>query len=343
MRLYQSNGYLDMAAIRHAGYPFTIVINGRGTGKTFNGLYDLLSTGTKFIYLRRTQTQIDQIRVPGLDPFSDINRKMGTSYIQAHMTKKTTAIYNGQVVDGELKPTGEPLGYLAALSTFATMRGIADTSIDVMFFDEFIPEWNERPIREEYQTLKQALETIGRNRELEGRKPLQLIAVANSNTIANPILVGMGIVEKVVKMVKNKSQILTIPERGIMVVCPTESPISVAKQNTALYKLDSDEFSNMALGNIFPQFSNSKIKSLPLQEHKPICSVGEITIYQHKANGSIYVSTHSQPTPYTYGVSDVELERFNNDFRTLSRLYLSNDIIFQTQTAELLFRTYTQK
>ena len=343
MRLYQPNGYLDMAAIRHAGYPFTIVINGRGTGKTFNGLYDLLSSGTKFIYLRRTQTQIDQIRVAGLDPFSDINRKMGTTYIQAPMTKKTTAIYNGQVVDGELKPTGEPLGYLAALSTFATMRGIADTSIDVMFFDEFIPEWNERPIREEYQTLKQALETIGRNRELEGRKPLQLIAVANSNTIANPILVGMGIVEKVVKMVKNKSQVLTIPERGIMVVCPTESPISAAKKSTALYKLDSDEFSDMALGNIFPEFSNSKIKSLPLQEHRPLCRVGEVTIYQHKANGTIYVSTHTQPTPYTYGVSDVELERFNNDFRMLSRLYLSNDIIFQTQTAELIFRSYTQK
>ena len=343
MRLYQANGYLDMASIRRAGYPFTIVINGRGTGKTFNGLYDLLSSGTKFIYLRRTQTQIDQIRIPGLDPFSDINRKMGTSYIQAPLSKKTTAIYKGQIVDGELKPAGEPLGYLAALSTFATMRGIADTTIEVMFFDEFIPEWNERPIKEEYQTLKQALETIGRNRELEGKPPLQLIAVANSNTIANPILVGMGIVEKVIKMVKNKSQILTIPERGIMVVCPTESPISEAKKNTVLYKLNSDEFSYMALGNIFPEFSNSKIKSMPLREYKPVCRVGEITIYQHKSLGEIYVSTHAQPCPYNYGVSDVELERFNNDFRALARLYLSNDIIFQTQTAELLFRTYTQK
>ena len=97
MRLYQPNGYLDMAAIRHAGYPFTIVINGRGTGKTFNGLYDLLSSGTKFIYLRRTQTQIDQIRVPGLDPFSDINRKMGTTYIQAPMTKKKQRFITGRL------------------------------------------------------------------------------------------------------------------------------------------------------------------------------------------------------------------------------------------------------
>lgn len=344
MRLYQDNGYLDMASIRRAGYPFTIIINGRGTGKTFNGLYDLLTSTKKSIYMRRTQTQIEQASVEALSPVSDINNTLGTLYTISSITSKLSAIYNGEIIEGEKVACGEPIVYLAALSTFSRMRGIADTTIEAIFLDEFIPEWNEKPIKEEYITLMQAVETINRNRELKGRPPVQLICASNSNVIANPILIGFKIVEQIIKMIKNKQDILRIPERGILVICPHYSPISEAKKDTALYRLnESGDFRSMAIENLFPTFSYSTIKSLPLQEFIAMCTVGELTIYRHKSTGAIYVSTHVQTSPYNYGVSDVELERFNNDFRMLSRLYLSNDIIFQTQTAELLFRTYTQK
>ena len=61
MQLYDSNGYFDFPAVRKLGYPFNLITGGRGTGKTFGGLVDMIETHTDFIFMRRTQTQLDAI------------------------------------------------------------------------------------------------------------------------------------------------------------------------------------------------------------------------------------------------------------------------------------------
>lgn len=344
MQLYMDNGYMNMNNIINSSYPFIIVINGRGTGKTFNSLWYALENHIKFIYMRRTKTQIEEISTPGRDPFSDINKKKGTHFIPKNITKNTVGIYNGELQDDIYVPSGECLGYICALSTFSTMRGLVDTDIDLVIFDEFIPEWNERPIREEYYTFLNAIETIGRNRELEGKQPLQTVCLSNSNTIVNPILVGMQIVNNIKKMQKENKEILHLTNRGILVIYPNHSPISDKKQETSLYKMALNSgYKNMALKNTFDEFSAMKIKSMPLNEYRAVAQIGELCIYKHKSRDEIYVSSICTGCSKIYGVSDVEKERFNRDFKSLTRLYYQGRIIFESHECELLFVHYIQK
>lgn len=344
MNLYQDNGYMNMNNIIDSGYPFIIVINGRGTGKTFNSLWEVLSRKIKFVYMRRTKTQVEEISTPGRDPFSDINKKKNTSYIQKAVTKNTVGIFDGEIVDGEIRPTGKCLGYICALSTFSTMRGLVDTDIDMLIFDEFIPEWNERPLREEYYTFLNAVETLSRNRELEGKPALQSVLLSNSNTYVNPILVGMKIVNKVKSMQENHIEMLEIKDRGILVIRPFSSPISEKKRDTALYKMaKNSDFIHMSIENRFSDFSRMRIKSMPIKEYTIIAAIGELGVYRHKSRLELYISTLNGGTNNIYGVSDVERQRFSHDFREISRLYLDGAIIFESQEVELLFVHYIQK
>ena len=64
MKIFKEDGYLDMGAIMAAGYPFTIVCGGRGTGKTFTALYETIKDKVPFMLLRRLQTQIEMINKP---------------------------------------------------------------------------------------------------------------------------------------------------------------------------------------------------------------------------------------------------------------------------------------
>ena len=56
MKIFREDGYLDMGSIMAAGYPFTIVCGGRGTGKTFTALYETIKDKVPVMFLRRLQT-----------------------------------------------------------------------------------------------------------------------------------------------------------------------------------------------------------------------------------------------------------------------------------------------
>lgn len=174
MKIYQDNGYLDFTAIRKLGLPFNFITGGRATGKTYNGLDDLTrecsqQPDSRFLLMRRTQTQLDLISKPEYSPFKILNRNNGTDYRIDGITK-----YNGGIYFGEEKNL---VGYTAALSTIANVRGFDGSDIDYLLYDEFIPEPHARPIKDEAGAFLNAYETINRNRELEGRKPLQVFAL----------------------------------------------------------------------------------------------------------------------------------------------------------------------
>lgn len=344
MGLYLENGYIDMSQIIKRGYPFTIVMNGRGTGKTYGALKHFIEEKKPFIYLRRLQSQIDIIKNPEFDPFVPLEEELQCNFVQVPLSKKASAVYLGEQKDGKILPSGNRIALTAALSTFSSMRGMSAEYIKAIVYDEFIPEWNERPMKEEYYTLKNAIETIGRNRELKGEKPLQLVALANSNNIANPVLMGMGIVNKIVDMSQNGREWYTDERRGIYVVFPRYSPISERKTETSLYRLDGeDNFSKMALQNTFAKHSDSTIKPQPIREYKPLCNVGELAIYQHKSTNIYYITTHKSGTVVEYGVTDVDLERFISQHGYIRRAYIKNTIIFESPVCELLFDKYIHK
>ena len=72
MKLYQRNGYANMPDIIESETPFVLTIGGRGTGKTYGAIKYLLESGTLFIYLRRTDAQMQLVSKAEFSPIIKI-------------------------------------------------------------------------------------------------------------------------------------------------------------------------------------------------------------------------------------------------------------------------------
>lgn len=344
MRLYQDSGYIDIASILAEGYPFNFVTGGRGTGKTYTALKQAVENRTKFILLRRTQQQCDIINTPEFNIFRPLNLTEGYNIISRKISKQNAGFYRGEEVEGKMIASGEPIGYTAALTTLSNMRGFDASDVELLIYDEFCPERHERPIKNEADAFFNAVETINRNRELQGGKPITCLCLANSNDMANPLYVGLGILSTIDKMRKKGQQIYRNKDRGLLVISLLDSPISNRKSNTALYKLThGSSFADMAINNNYAENVPSKIRSIPLAECKPLVKVGEITIYRHKGTRLLYVSTHKTGTCPEYGADDTSLQRFCRAWGWIWADYLDNNIIFEEYAAEILLTKYISR
>lgn len=340
MKIFREDGYLDMGAIMAEGYPFTLVCGGRGTGKTFTALYETINDNIPFMLMRRMQTQVDMINKPEFSPFKAHERVFGWHIGLEKISKNNSAIYRQEVVDGDFKCVGAPIGYTAALATISNMRGFDASDVRRVIFDEFIPEKHERPIKNEADAIYNAYETINRNRELNGEKPLQMVFLANSNRLDNPLFMALRLVTRAERMLKTGQHVWTDDDRGIMLVMFNDSPISAKKEHTSLYKLTGgSDYAAMALRNEFNTEDTGSIRNRPLREYNPVVKVGEITVYKHKRDPrKIYVSAHKTGSPPEYGTGDIELGRFIRAYNWVWLDYLENKVEFESIMCELLFQ-----
>lgn len=343
MNLYTPEGWVDAPAIMVGALTFNIIVGGRGTGKTFGFLQQLrLDDPRPFLLMRRTQVQADLISNPRFSPLLALDRLRGCHTITKKINKYIGGIYEAEVnKDGTMEAYGPPLGYTAALSSIHNVRGYS-ADVDDIIFDEFNPEKGERQtISDEFNSFRNAYETLNRNRELEGRDPIRVWMLSNSNTLGNPYFIGLRIVEQVDKMIRKGQEVWKDPERGLMVVNLAASPISEKKAATALYRLTGpDEFTGMALGNEFSQEARSRTGSIPLRELIPLVQIGELQIYRHKGGRQLYGSLHRSGAPEVFTTDDAGVARFRAKYGWLWEYYMEDQIIWQTYLPELLFRKF---
>lgn len=342
--LYTPEGWLNVPEILAMGYPFTFITGGRGTGKTYGALLHARQRSAadhRFMLLRRTQAQIELIGKPEFSPFKSIDSGTGSLTVSKPLSKYTTGFYDGiQDEEGRIRPTGPVLGYAAALSTFSNLRGFDASDVDLVIFDEFIPQAQERPIKDEAGALWNCMETIGRNRELSGRDPVQLLCLANSNSLGNPVFLDLGLVSVAERMMAKEQEIWTDPKRGIMLVLLQQSRISEAKRETALYRMQQgSEFARMSLDNDFAYEERSDVGQLPLKELVPIVAIGEICIYRRKTGG-YYVTGHRSGSPESFGTGPNDRARFKRKYLWLWQAYMSRRIVFEEYVHEVLFNKY---
>lgn len=346
MNLYTSEGWIDVPAVKAGALTFNILLGGRGIGKTFGLLEDVRLTDPRpFMLMRRNQVQADLISNPKFSPFKAIDRVRGCCTAIKKLSKYHGGVYEGELdAQGVLQPAGAMLGYTAALTTFHNVRGFSADEIEDLILDEFIPEKAERPIPDEWNTFRNAYETINRNREFEDppRPPLRAWLLANSNTLANPYFIGLEIVELVDRMIRKGQAVYRDEARGLMIINFIDSPISTRKAQTALYRLTKgDEFTGMSLGNQFTQESRSRTGSIPLKELLPIVAVGELEISRHKSDKRLYGCLHRFGAPEdVYQTDDASVARFRARYGWLWEAYMEDRILWNTYSAELIFRKF---
>ena len=336
MRIYDNNGYVNIRGILSEGYPFNFLVGGRGTGKTYTSLLVAVEDQRTFMLMRRTQAQADLISKPEFSVFKPINSDTGRD-IQVKSISKYNSMFFIQNEDDEQIP----LGYTCALSTLSNMRGFDASNIDLLIYDEFIPEKHERLLKNEADALWNAYETMNRNRELKGKNPIQLLCLANANDITNPVFESLKLIRISDKMQKGNTDRWTDDRRGIQLIMLHRSPISRKKQNTALYALtEGSQFSAMALDNDF-EINRQHVNPRPLSEYSPVCMIGELCIYRHKTEKRLYCTTHmSGVFNRSFGLSDTDRLHYQRIYHSHWDLYILNKIDFEDVLSEKLFCKY---
>ena len=322
---------MNIGGILCEGYPFNFICGGRGTGKTYDALRTARNNGIKFIFLRRTQAQADLISKAEFSIFKPLNEDEGWNIYPERVSK-----YNSAFVENDIQ-----IGYTAALSTLSNMRGFDASDIQLIIFDEFIPEKHERPIKNEAAALWNAYETINRNRELKGIAPVQLLCLANANDITNPVFESLNLIRVADRMQKKGSERWTDEKRGIQLIMLQRSPISRKKGNTVLYNLtEGSDFSRMSLDNSF-NVNRQHVRPRPLGEYIPVCLIGELCIYRHKSDPRLYCTTHQAGVfSRRFGTSDTDRIYYRRIFCHHWEMYIQNQIDFEDVLSETLFLHY---
>lgn len=342
--LYLDNGYLNMGEVFSLPYPFIFIIGGRGTGKTYGALTTCVDNNIRFLYLRRTQVQADIISTTEMSPFKVINSDRGWNIVPGKISKYVKGFYEGYEEDGKLKIDTDSLyGYTASLSTFSNIRGFDGCDIDIILFDEFVPQKGDRVLSYEGDSFFNMIETINRNREINGLGAVKTVCMANSSDIANPIFVQLGLVSKLWKRKSKGDFFITDDARGFCVIFPIRSAISHLKAETALYRLtEGTDFYNSAIENDFSYNIPTKVHSYPLKEYRPIVQVGELCIYKHKGNREFYVSSHVSGSPVYYGTSPKQLAVFRNRHSFLRTAVMLDRVTYEDYSCEVLFDKYME-
>ena len=330
MKLYDANGYADQTAMIDGGNTFIFEVGARGTGKTYGAMLYILSSGKKFLYLRRTKTEADLVKSDITNPFKVINMDIGTDVKAGRGQYVFPFIQNGDII-----------GYGAALSTFYNVRGVDFSDVEIIIYDEFIPENAARPIKNEFDALMNVIETVNRNRELKGRKPVKLVCMANSNKLDNPIFLGLELVNKVAKMAEKGNEIYMDPSRELTVYMLMHSPISEKKAQTALYKLTAgNDFQRMALQNQFDMYTDN-IRPSKLKEYRPVVKIGELYIYKHKSRKEYYATCTCTGTfTKRYTTADIDVERFVNHYIYLFDAHIHSKVWFEDPVSVFLFEHF---
>lgn len=334
MKMYLENGYVNMKDLLKNEFPFLFVVGGRGTGKTYGTLKSILELQNdgcinRFLYIRRSQKEVDLLSSDATNPFKKVNEDLE---INVKVEPVRMGLYAFKLND-------DIIGYSAGLSTFHNLRGFDFSDVSLILWDEFIPEKTARPIPHEAETLFQLYESVNRNRELQGTEAVKLVALANSNQLANPIFMELNIINSLEKIVLKGGGTYRDKERGLMVVILSESPISAKKKKTALYKLvGKGDFAEMALSNDFADNDRDFIKPQNLSEYNPLTSIGGIAIWRHKSNQLYYACQKEGACEFK--TTEHDLKTYKLRYYYLINRYYDGSLLFSDILTKTLFLWY---
>lgn len=308
---------------------FLFMIGPRGPGKTWGAVKYMWENYTNSIYMRLLAKQLKYQMSENLSDLIKIANWLGKEVEFRREEEDIYAMYD--VTD----PAHEfCVCTLVSLYNMANVRGIGSPNIKYLFFDEFIPQAGQRVMRGSARAFVSAFESINRNRELDGEEPLKCVFASNADTLSSDILLNFGLIEHIVDMQRKGKHYSHIPAKKISIYLFDDSPISKQKAGTALYQVGYDDYTKMAIHNIFADDDTSNVTSEDLREYVPKVIVDDWCIYQHKANKMYYISAHISGSPIRLS------SKQDNISRRLVRYHIAHvngRVKFETYTLKLKF------
>lgn len=160
--------YFNLSEVLGEQMLLNFCTSSRGAGKTFSTLKkcveDFLNTGEQFVYVRRTQSELDTSAPTLLTAF----KPAGFFLEHSFNFKKDCFLIDGKV-----------MGYAVAVSTAHKLKSTSFPLVTKIIFDEFISESGSY-LKDEVTKFLSLIETVGRMRDIT------VVCLANKSTIYNP-------------------------------------------------------------------------------------------------------------------------------------------------------------
>ena len=346
MNIYTKGGWLDAPHIEEVAnrnnISFIIIIGKRQIGKTYNVLKLMLDERKQFILLRGVKTELEMLKRNVNSPFEKIKGYEHRIVFESE-TEYTAAIIRLDDTEAgdEVKTT---IGMAAALSSIGRIRGFnGDIYTDVVY-DEFIPESHLLKVRHGDDAFNNMYTTIAGNRELEGKKPLRVWLLANSNNLDSDILNALGVTDVVERMSLRGEESRILKDRGIMILLPDSEMITEKRKQTALYKAigGGSKFAKMAYENEFAYNDYTDVGTKPLAEYKPLIRLeGVGVLHLHKCDKTLYMTDdYNQLVRFNYTDTDYGRMVFVREYPEIKAAYMRGRITFQNMVVKNKFLKY---
>lgn len=322
--LSNSSIYTDVwKIVTSSDYLLYLFIGGRGIGKTYSCLKGVIESQKHFIYLRRTDAEIQECCTESENPFKTLNHDMAWN-IQMFQNKKRSLIYDMPIDDSDEQ--GELIGYARSLSTSGRVRGSDYSDVDYIIFDEWICTSMINTLKNEATYLFNLIETVNRNRELQGKDSVKVILLSNANTINDDIIRVLKLGDIIRNMKISNVNVYTDVDRGIYLSLLDNKKVRDMKEKTRLYRLTKGTtFYDMSLENDFTTDYFGDIKRLQFNELTPVACYEKIYFYKHKVKNILYASYRkAQCSSY----DQLTLKAFKRDYGFMIGNYIERGLIF---------------
>lgn len=337
--LYTADGWLNIEAIAALNPWLIVLIGKRQIGKTYGVSKFLLDQDKKFIYLRRTEKELELI-----SQNDDLNPFLALSPAGYNITIEKRGKHGYIIGEYEINEKGDrSVTKVKAdafnLLTLAQMRGFDGSQYTDMVIDEFIPI-NFISVRQsEGDAVSDVYTTVNGNRELKGEPPLRLWLLANANNIRNPILDALDLVSIIERLMRSNDEYYY--KDGIFVAMPDSEVISEKRKQTALMRHLSRKggrYYQMSVENKFAYNDLHKIKPMSTKGMQPLINIGDIAIYLH--TGSLYVNTRAAYGMDKYGTTKEDLLKVQKEYPEIRELYNLGLIYFESASLMPIFESY---
>lgn len=290
-----------------------IVYSRRGPGKTYSMLLWSLINKKPIIYMKRTIDDVNLIcsaNEYGFDPspYVPLNRDLGTNIKAIKIRDGIGAFYN---INDEGNPAGLPVSYILAMSAVKKFKGFDFSAVDVICFDEFIPQIGERTAagNKEGELLMDLYMTTARDRLKRGREPLKLILFANAEEISTPVTNTLEVVDIMSDLNASGRSHYYDEDRDILIHHITQDEYPIQEQeksgiykamiNTAWgQKSFEGEFSNNDFTNVM-KINLKKFKCMIKLHYK----THDYYIYLNPNTGLYYMTTSQQKALFEYDLN----------------------------------------
>lgn len=345
MKIYTPEGWLDIPHIAEVAdrndINFIIIIGKRQVGKTYGVLSYLLDYNKQFIFMRRVKPEMQMLARGVNSPFEAIKEKRGIVTTFKTESEYSWGIFREYNEGDEIREERIAMG--TTLNSIAALRGFYAGQYTDWILDEFIPEEHLYKVRNEQDAFSNAHVTINGNRELEGKPCIRTWLLANSNNLDSGVLQALNITNIIEKMSLRGEESRILKERGIMILLPDSTKIIEKRKKGGLMRAmadDKSKFARMAYNNEFAYNDYTDVGLRPLQEYKPIVSVGEITIMLHKNDKSLYIVNRIKGARVVLSDSDTHIRQFNRQYSAVRIAFFNNRVTFQSMTVKNIFMDY---